>query len=162
MLDFLNDYPRLSTFITAMLPVIELRGAIPIAIGKFGLSSTEAFFYATAGNILPNIFILALLEPALSILRRHFKTLNKVVEKIFAKTRHEHSKKFNRYGAFFLFLFVAIPIPGSGGWTGSLIAFLFKVPYKKAIALISAGIITAGLIITFLSEAIAGIWNLLV
>ncbi|KKP37733.1 MAG: hypothetical protein UR27_C0003G0055 [Candidatus Peregrinibacteria bacterium GW2011_GWA2_33_10] len=136
------------TFFLSMFPFTELRVAIPLAIQKFGMSPYEAYFFGVLGNIFPNLFILYALDPVSKFLMKHSKFFNVFFSKLFDKTRTKHSKKFQEYGALFLVLFIAIPLPGSGSWTGSLIAFLFGVAYWRALFLVSLGVMIAGLIIT--------------
>lgn len=140
--------PELTTFFSAMLPITELRGSIPFAIQVLGLSPFEAFFWATLGNMIPNFFILLALKPISEFLMKHSRFFKNFFEKLFEKTHQKHSKKFQEFGYLFLVLFVAVPLPGSGGWTGSLIAFLFGVPYWHAVVLICSGIFLAGIFIT--------------
>ena len=139
--------PALVTFFGSMLPGVELRLGIPLGI-SMGLDPMSAFFIGIIGNIIPNFIILKLLGPFTDFLRRHSTKLDKLFTKLFEKTRDKHKKKFEQYGAFFIILFVAIPLPGSGSWSGSLIAFLFGVKYWKAMALIIIGVILAGLLVT--------------
>lgn len=149
--------PQAITFFSAMLPITELRGAIPFGIQVLKLPALTAYFWGVMGNLVPNAIILAILPIITEYAQHHSPFLNKYIQKIFHKTRSRHSDKFNQYGALFLILFVAIPIPGSGSWTGSLIAFIFGIPYWRALALVSIGVACAGLIITFSFEAIVHI-----
>lgn len=154
--------PELTTFFTSMLPVTELRGAIPLAIATLGLTPWEAFFWGVLGNIIPNFFILWLLGPISAFLMRKSKLCDKLFTKLFNKTRKKYHKKFLKYGYIFLLLFVATPLPGSGGWTGTLIAFLFGASYWKAIGVISLGIICAGTLVTLGFESIVKIVELFI
>jgi uncharacterized membrane protein len=138
--------PELTTALLAMLPVTELRLALPAGVG-LGLSGLAAFFWATAGNILVAIALIYLLEPIVNFLRTRVHWIDHLAAKIFAKTRSKHSANFDRFGALFLVLLVAVPLPGSGGYTGTLVAYLFGVPKKSAVFLISLGLILSGLIV---------------
>ena len=144
-----------------MLPVTELRGAIPMAIHLFKLPPESAFFWAVLGNTIPNFFILWLLPPISNFLMKKSHRLNRFFTWLFDKTRKKHTKKFNEQGSISLILFVAIPFPGSGGWTGSLIAFLFGVRYWHAMGLISIGIILAGILVTLGFESIMKIGEII-
>ncbi|MBI5755031.1 small multi-drug export protein [Candidatus Peregrinibacteria bacterium] len=141
-------FAELITFASAMLPVTELRGSIPLAMEVFKMPAWKAFALATAGNIVIVFFLLRFLEPISNFLRKHSKFFEKFFKKLFEKTRAKHSEKFNRYGAIFLVTFVGIPLPGTGGWTGALIAFIFGIPYWRAAYLVSLGVIIAGVLIT--------------
>ena len=138
--------PQLTTFLLAMTPVGELRAAIPWGMTFGHLSSMEAFLFAVLGNILATILVIWLLPIVTKFARNHSKPLDKILQKIFAKTRKHHSKNFLHFEAFFLIILVAIPLPGSGSYTGSLVAWLFGVKPKIAIPLIATGIVLAGLI----------------
>jgi len=140
--------PELQVFFLAMLPITELRAAIPVGITILKLPPEAAFIWGVIGNIIPMLLILIVLEPCCNFLMKHSKLFNKFLHILFNKTREKHTKNFERYGALFLYIFVAIPLPGSGGWTGTLIAFLFGINRWRAAATISAGIATAGLLIT--------------
>ncbi len=139
--------PELITFFAAMLPFVELKLAIPLGL-EMGLSTTTTFIFAVSGNILPAALILALIGPVTDFSRKHIKFLDKFLDKLLEKTQKEHSEKFHRYGVLFIILFVAMPIPGSGSATGSLISYIFGIEYWKALGLISLGSICAGIILT--------------
>jgi uncharacterized membrane protein len=130
-----------------MLPVLEIRGALPFGIGVLGLSYAQAFFWSAAGNILIVGILLRWLDPVTKILMKHSKWFNRWLHKLFEKTRHKHTNAFNEAGAIFLVTFVAIPLPVTGAWTGCLIAFLFGVRFWPAFSLISIGVLCAGTLI---------------
>ncbi len=146
--------PELITFTSAMLPVTELRGSIPFAMEVYDMPAWKAFTLATAGNVAIVFFLLRFLEPVSNFLRKHFSFFDKFFEKLFTKTRAKHTEKWNRLGAIFLVTFVAIPLPGTGGWTGALIAYLFGVKYWRGACLVSLGVIIAGILITLGFESI--------
>jgi len=153
---FNNLSPEISTIIISMLPVSELRGAIPVAIGVYNLNPAEAYFLAVVGNIIPVIFILKYLDPVSRFLMAKFKFFDKFFTYLFERTRRKHNGKFEKWGALALITFVAIPLPVTGGWSGALAAFVFGIPFKKALSLIFLGIMIAGVIVTGLS---LGIWG---
>jgi uncharacterized membrane protein len=153
--------PELTTFLSAMIPVTELRGTIPFATTILGLPKETAFLYAVAGNMVPAVILLKLLDPIASFLMKHSKFFHKFFTKLFAKTRKKHSKKFERYEALFLPLFVAIPLPGSGAWTGVLISFVFGIPYLKSLVLIGIGVIISGIIMTVGTVSLISLFNVL-
>lgn len=138
--------PELITFFSAMTPFVELKLAIPLGL-KMGLSVTNTFIFAVSGTILPAAFVLAIYQPMVDFLKKHNKYLDKMLTKLLEKTQKEHSTKFKRYGAIFLILFVAIPLPGSGAMSGATISYIFGIEYWKAVALISLGSIIAGIIL---------------
>jgi len=150
----------LKVFLLSMIPVLELRASIPWALHHYhDLSHSEIVFWAFLGNLFPNFFILLLLPKITAFARRYCRFLDRELNKLFAKTRKEHSKKFKTFGALAIIIFVGTPIPGSGSWTGSLVAWLFGVKYWKAIALISIGIGIAGAIIFSASLGVMTIWD---
>jgi len=142
--------PELSTFLIAMSPVFELRGAIPLAIGLYGLPVWSAYFFAVVGNLVPSLSIL-LIGVLSNWLSHKFSFFDRLFTWLFARTRGQHAKKFERYKDFALILFVAIPLPFTGVWTASLAAFVFGIPFRRAFPLIGIGVIIAGIIVTLLT-----------
>jgi len=148
---FSNFPPELATFIISMLPISELRGAIPVAIGVYNLNPIEAYSIAVIGNMIPVIFILKYIDPISKYLMSKSKFFDKFFTFLFERTRKKHNGKFEKWGALALITFVAIPLPVTGGWSGALAAFVFGIPFKKALPLIFLGIMIAGLIVMGLS-----------
>ncbi|TSC95945.1 MAG: Small multidrug export protein [Parcubacteria group bacterium Athens1014_10] len=136
------------TMLIAMMPISELRGAIPVALGIYHLSIPEAFFYAVVGNILPVFLILWLLGPISNFLAKKSKRAEFFFHWLFERTRVKNHHNFKRWGDLALILFVAIPLPMTGAWSGALAAFIFDIPYWRAISLIFTGVLIAGLIVT--------------
>ena len=148
-LHWFTDLPReLATLLLAMLPVTELRAALPLAYFSFNLSIFEAFFWSVVGNMIPVFFLLWLFPPLSKWFRERVKWIDRLLTWIFERTRRKHDKKFMRWGSLALIVVVAIPLPGTGAWTGSLAAFLFGIPYKKALGLIFLGVLLAGVIVS--------------
>ena len=145
------------TGIIGMVPIIELRGAIPIAVGVFHLNYIEAFLCSFIGNILPVYFIVKYIGPIFTFFGR-WKPFKKIID--FATERAtkkiEESERLQNFVTLGLFLFVAIPLPGTGAWIGSLIANFLDVPPKKAVPSIIAGVLVAGIIILAGTAAVAG------
>ncbi len=146
-------------FLTAMIPFLELKLAIPLGL-EFGLSRTSTFLFAVSGTIVPAAISLALISPVSNILIKKSEYMKQFFERLFHKTRKNHSLKFQRYGAIFLIAFVAIPLPGSGSVSGSIIAFLFGVDYWKGLSLIVSGTALAGILVLAGFESIFAILNL--
>ena len=140
------------TFLLAMTPVGELRLAIPIGLTVYNLSPVMVYFISVAGNVLAVFLILVFLGAFAEWSSRKIYFFNRFFSWLFSKTRKNHFEKVNKYGIYVLPLFVAIPLPITGGWTASLIAFVFGIPFKKAFPLICLGISTAGLIVLFLAK----------
>lgn len=154
--------PELAVFLTSMLPIIELRGALPMAINIFHIAWPKAFLISFIGNLVPVPFILWLLRPIVSILSK-IKPLNGFFQWLFERTRRKGNKVIEKYEEIGLLAFVAIPLPGTGAWTGALIAFLFGLDFKKSFLVITIGVFIAGVVVTclcilgWLGALIAGI-----
>lgn len=136
----------LFVLLVAALPVSELRGAIPLAMGAYQFDPLAAYLLGVLGNLLPVPFLLWLLEPMTKLLRR-VSLLDRFISWLFARTRKRHGARVERWGAFALVLFVAIPLPTTGAWTGTLIAHLFGIPFRYAFPLIALGVAIAGVLV---------------
>ena len=145
------------TAIIGMIPIIELRGAIPIGVFAFHLNYVEAFLCSFIGNILPVYFIVKFIKPLFDFFGR-WKPFKKIID--FATERAtkkiEESERLQNFAALGLFIFVAIPLPGTGAWMGSLIANFLDIPPKKAVPAIIAGVFTAGIIMLALTAGANG------
>jgi len=139
------------TLLISMLPITELRGAIPIALAVYDLPIWSAFIFSVIGNIIPVIFIILFLRFLAKFLIHKIYFLNRFFTWLFEKTRKRHSEKFNRWRDLALIVLVAIPLPGTGAWTGALAAFVFGIPIKRAFPLISLGVLIAGVIVTIIT-----------
>ena len=139
----------LMTFFISMVPVIELRGAIPVAIAH-GMDLWPAIVVSVLGNLVPVPFIIIFIRNIFAWLREKSEWLNKMVTKLErrAKKKSDTVRKYEFWG---LFLLVAIPLPGTGAWTGALIAAMLKMRIKRAFPSIALGVIAAGLIVAFVT-----------
>lgn len=139
---------ELIVFILSLMPILELRGGL-IAAALLGLDVVPAFIICLIGNLLPIPFILWFITPIFNKLKET-KRLSKIVNKIEKKALKKKDKieKAEFWGLLF---FVGIPLPGTGGWTGSLIAALINMNKKKALIAITCGVVLAGLIVGTLS-----------
>lgn len=140
--------PELAVFLTSMIPVIELRGALPLAINLFKMPWYKAFIISFIGNILPVPLILLFLKPATDLLCK-ISIFGKFFDWLFKRTRNK-SKIIEKYEELGLLIFVAIPLPGTGAWTGALLAYLMALDFKRSIIFISLGVLIAGIIVTSL------------
>ena len=138
-------------FLISMVPIVELRGAIPVGVA-LNVDSTLLYFLTVIGNCLPVPFIILLARPVINWLlkTRFLKGLGNWLEN---KVR-KHSDKVLKYEVFGLLLFVAIPLPGTGAWTGALIAALLDIRLKKSFPSILAGVAIAGVIMLFGSNIV--------
>ena len=141
--------PQIITFLISMIPLLELRGSIIVAGGLLKLPFIQTFIAAVLGNMLPIPFILLFIKKIFSWMKKS-KKLKKVPEWC-EKRAMKNSQQIEKYGYLGLFLFVAIPLPGTGAWTGSLIASLFEMKTGKCLISILLGVMTAGLIMSLLS-----------
>ena len=143
------------TFFASMVPVMELRGAIPIGVG-LGLPLTPTILTCILGNMVPVPFIIIFVRRIFQWLRTRLPRLGGLVNRLEEKA---YSKKdlIDRYKALGLYILVAIPLPGTGAWTGSLVAALFDIRLKNAFPVIFAGVATAGLIIGILTGGVAAL-----
>ncbi len=148
LIELFSSVPHwLSTILLSATPISELRGAIPIAIGVYGMDPVETYILAVIGNMLPVIPLLLFLDPVSTYLRR-FKIGDMFFSWLFTRTHHKHSGRFEKYGTFALTIFVAIPLPVTGAWTGCAAAFVFGIKFRHALLAISAGVMIAGVIVT--------------
>lgn len=142
------------TLFIAMLPVFELRAAIPFAMLALDKPALWAFGVSVLGNILPVIPLLILFSNISKWLEQtEYKSASKV--RIFFNWLFEHAKKrskgVERLESLGLFIFVAVPLPGTGAWTGCIVAALFKLHFFHSFLAISAGVLGAGIIVTWLT-----------
>lgn len=144
----------IKVLIIAMSPFFELRLAIPMGIFNYGMGVYQSMIISIIGNIFIVIPVMIFLEYFVKFLMKKNKLCNKLFTKIFDKTRKRHSEKMELYGELALILIVAIPFPGTGAYTGALIAYLCGIPPRKAFPFIAIGVIIAGLIVTILSAGV--------
>lgn len=136
----------LKVFIISMLPISELRGSIPFGIAN-SMSLWHVWIISIIGNTLPVPFILLFLRPIEKFFRQ-WKIFDNAIDKIFDYTKRKTKKSIERWETLALILFVAIPLPVTGAWTGSLAAYLFGLDFKKSLICIFIGIIIASFIVT--------------
>lgn len=146
----------ITTFFISMVPVIELRGAIPWATGM-GLSPWVAIPVAIVGNLVPIPFIIVFIKQIFAWMRKVSPKLNKVVDKMEAKAEKNKAKVL-KYAFWGLAIFVAIPLPGTGAWTGALVAAMLDMPLKKAFPSVVLGVLSAGVIVAFVSYGAAALF----
>lgn len=144
----------LKTLVVAMIPVGELRAALPLALEHFHLSLPVAFLVSVVGNMIPVVFVAFLLEPVSEFLMKHSKFFRWFFNWLFERTRKKHSKKFETLEEVALVTFVAIPLPMTGAWSGALAAFVFGIPPKKSLPLIALGVAIAGVIVTLITKGV--------
>ncbi|MBQ3507630.1 MAG: small multi-drug export protein [Clostridia bacterium] len=144
---------ELCVFFCSMLPIIELRGAIPLGAG-FGLPWWQTYLIAIVGNMLPVPIILLFVKSVLTwMVNCKVKFFNKIANKMFEKAE-KNRDKIEKYAFWGLTLFVAIPLPATGAWTGTLVAALFDMKFWKSILSALLGVMIAGVVMTLISYGV--------
>lgn len=145
------------TVLISASPIVELRGAIPVAVLLFKFSAAKAYALSVFGNLLPVLPLYLFLHYAAEYLAGRFFYFRSFIFWVFSRTRKYHGKKFELMGALGLFVLVAIPLPATGVWTATVCAFLFGIPMKKAFFAIVLGILAAGAAVLALTLSIQSI-----
>ncbi len=147
------------TFLWALTPFLELRASIPLGYLKFGLTIYEAVAVSVFGGILAAALLIWILPIVVKFFDQHIPLFHRILQKIFVYTHAKHSHKIEIMGEIALIILVAIPLPGSGSWTGALLAYLFGLPKKIALILIGIGVLLSGIIVALLTLFGHGVWN---
>jgi len=140
---------ELVVFLISLMPVLECRLGMFTAIVLLQMNTFKGFIISFLGNILPIPFILLLINWIFEVFKK-IPGLKNIVFWLEERTLKKRDK-IDKYGIWGLLFFVAVPLPGTGGWTGALLASLLKLDKKKSFAIISLGVFIAGLIMTILS-----------
>lgn len=146
------------TLLVSMVPVVELRGAIPFGHNVLGLDIWPTFFASIIGNIIPVPFIIVYIRRVFQWMRRHMPRLDRLVDKLEAKA-HLKGRMVSKYKYLGLMLFVAIPLPGTGAWTGALAAAFLDMPLRRALPSVALGVSAAGVIISILSFGLGALFG---
>lgn len=155
LLNFLSI--ELTVLLTAAMPIIELRGAIPVGM-SLGMSPVHATVISFIGSMIPVPFILFTIRPIFNYLKKT-RLFKKLVHKLTDRSLNNNGGKIQKYGAWGLMLIVAIPLPGTGVWSGSLAAALLDMRFKWAFPAILVGNIIAAVIIMGLSNGVIGVFS---
>lgn len=150
--------PHLATFFLSMLPITELRATVPIALQLYGLDVYTTWIVAVLGNAVPAI-VLLLVMPRIHDWAINNKIIGGILRKKLESAEKHFAGKYTSYGAAALILFVGIPLPFTGAWTGSLAAFVFNIPFRKSFPLIFAGICLAATLMTIITLFADGAMN---
>jgi len=140
----------------AAMPVSELRGAIPLGV-SMGMDPFYSTLISIIGNILPVPFLLKLLEPIMAYFEKT-RLFSKTVGWVKRRAIKKGKDKIKKYSVLGLLIFVAIPLPSTGAWTGCVVATLFKIEFKKALAAITSGVVMAGIIVFILTYSIVAVF----
>ncbi|MFC1644481.1 COG2426 family protein [Patescibacteria group bacterium] len=142
---------ELATFLTAMMPVTELRASIPVAILKYGMHPFWAWFWSVLGNTIMGALVIIFVEPVSQLIIKKVDFINKFWEKYIGRIKNKNVEKFEKWGALALITFVAIPLPVTGAFTGAVAASIFNVKFKKAVPALFLGCVIAGIIVTVIT-----------
>ncbi len=142
------------TFLVAMVPVLELRAALPFGVG-LGLEPWMALVASILGNMVPVPFIILFIRYILEWMKK-FEKFRRIAERLEAKAK-KHEDKIVKYEALGLFILVAIPLPGTGAWTGSLVAALFDIRLRTAVPVIFCGVAAAGIVVFLITYGVVAI-----
>jgi len=148
--------PELSTLLLAALPLTELRGSIPFGVSVLHLAPWIAFFYSIIGNALPVPIIFYLLPKVLFWLEKRVPWLHKHLVLWLEKKRAKFQNSYDKYGALALAIFVAIPLPLTGAWSGAALATILKIKPKYSFPAVILGTIIAGIIVTLIVSGVLG------
>ena len=140
-------------FFISMVPIIELRGAVPIGVTYFGLNEYITLAVCIVGNMIPVPFIILFVRRVFQWIRKHISFLGGFIEKL-ERRADEKKDVVLKYEFWGLMILVAIPLPGTGAWTGALGAALLNMRMRRAIPSIFLGVLVAGLIITLISYGV--------
>jgi uncharacterized membrane protein len=136
----------------AMIPIAELRVALPVALAVYRMSFWSAMLWSVLGNMLPIFFIVYLIKPVVDFLIKHWGLARRFFDWWFNDVRRKFEKGALKYGIdLALVIFVAIPLPLTGAWSGAAASFLFGIPPPRALILIGIGVIIAGIIVGLLT-----------
>jgi len=140
--------PSAVVVVVATLPILELRGAIPLALLYYDMPVWQAYLLSVIGNMIPIIPIILLIGPVSNFLMRRSRLGHRFFTWVFDRSRRRGADLVEKYEALGLALFVAIPLPVTGAWTGSLLAFLMHVRARRAFPAILAGVLAAGIVVS--------------
>ncbi len=148
---------ELLTILIAASPISELRGAIPTAIFLWHFSALKAYFLSVFGNFLPVIPLLFFLKYLTGWLSHRVYFFNRFFNWLFERTRKRHNHHFEVWKELALVIFVAIPLPFTGAWSGALVAFVFGISLRRAALDIGLGILISGLIILLIASSLSNL-----
>ena len=147
--------PFLQTLIMGMTPVVELRGAIPFGLA-LGMDPVSCYIAAVIGNCIPIPFIILFIEHVFHLMRKMSPKFGALVDKL-EQRAEEKSDVVHKYAFWGLVILVAIPLPGTGAWTGSLVAALMNIPLRKSAPPCVLGVLIAGVIVMAISTGVIAI-----
>lgn len=156
---FKNIPAPLAVLLISMIPIAENRAAIPIALGIYKMSILSAIFWASIGDIIITVILVLSLRKINDMLLGKICIIDRIVNWLFARAEKRFVKKHERWGEIALMLFVGVPLPITGAWTGSIASFLFDIKPKRALLFISLGVIISSIIISLASLGMINLFN---
>ena len=147
----------LLTFLVAMVPVVELRGAIPFGVVR-GLNLWTAIIASVLGNLVPVPFIILFIRRIFACMRAHMPKLDGLVTRM-EKKAEKNRAAVEKYAFWGLAILVAIPLPGTGAWTGALVAAMMEMRLKRAFPAIVIGVVIAGVIVSVVTYGAQAIFS---
>ena len=156
--EFLSGLPQeLVVVLVAATPVIELRGSIPLGVLAFGMSVPAAVLWSLAGNMLPLLFVYGAGNAWVAFCRRRQGILERLTDGVMERARRKLQGRYVRYGLLALAMFVAVPLPFTGAWTGLLAAFVFGISVRQVWPYILSGLVVSAAVVSLATVgAIAG------
>lgn len=149
----------IATFVLSMSPILELRGSILYAM-TVGVPMDLWFIclVSMVGNMLPVPLIILFIRKVFEWIRKHMKWLGGLVERMERKGQDpKNQERVKKYGFWGLFMFVAIPLPGTGAWTGALVAAMLNMRLKQAVPAICIGVVSAGILVALAYSGVLGV-----
>ena len=147
----------LLTFLVAMVPVVELRGAIPFGVVR-GLNIWTAIIASVLGNLVPVPFIILFIRRIFAWMRAHMPKLDGLVTRM-EKKAEKNRAAVEKYAFWGLAILVAIPLPGTGAWTGALVAAMMEMRLQRAFPAIVIGVVIAGVIVSVVTYGAQAIFS---
>lgn len=152
-----NFPPDLATGLLAIMPVGELRLALPVGIEVFGLRPAQAFFVSLVGNAIPALVVVFGLDWGRDWADQHWRWAHRIIMRVEKRTDRVTRGKYEKYGLVALFLLTAIPLPLTGVWTASVAAVIFNINPKRSLPAILGGMVVAGIIVLSLTLGAEGV-----
>jgi len=138
----------IQVILLSMMPIYELRGAIPLGVLVYHMNPFLVVIVSIISNMIPAIAIIMLFDALLPWVKERFSSIGRFVERFSQTRKAKNRKRMERYGLLAIIAFVAVPLPLTGAWTGSLLTVIFEMPKFKSILAVAVGVIIAGTIVT--------------
>ncbi len=138
----------IQVILLSMMPISELRGAIPLGVLVYHMNPFLVVIVSIISNMIPAIAIIMLFDALLPWVKERFPSIGRFVERFSQTRKAKNRKRIERYGLLAIIAFVAVPLPLTGAWTGSLLTVLFEMPKFKSILAVAVGVVIAGTIVT--------------